>query len=170
MFGVTTLPVTLTSLKCNQAIYLPCYSLSLSHGAVWSISMCLQMGADPTCVDFCLVVSWETLWPCRNFYFVMGTWSFRFNAGNESLNSNYMSLATERGKDRSSPSLHLKHIPACVAPKLLVLVGGWSSLQREKKRPQRNSASCLKKFIRKGTLFPLHLVLELSGEKESSFH
>ena len=82
-FGVTTLPVTLMSLLCNQAIYLLCYFSSLSRGASWFTRIRLQMGADPVCADFLCVVRWKTLWTRGNFYFVMGTWSFGFNAGKE---------------------------------------------------------------------------------------
>lgn len=97
-FGVTTLPVTLMSLKCNQTIYLPCYLFRVSHGVVWSISICLQMGAEPVCVDFCLVVRWKTLWMCTDFYFVMATWSFCFNANNYHSTTVSLCVSKEREK------------------------------------------------------------------------
>lgn len=71
-----------------------------------------------------------------------------------------MCLKRER---KNAESLNLKLIPACVALKPLPSVGGWSSLQREKRRLQMNAVSCLKQVTRKGTLFPLHLVLERFG-------
>lgn len=151
------------SLKCDQTICLPRYLFSRSLEAGWSLGIRLQMGTDPTCVVFCLVVRWKTLWTCARFYFVMGT--FCFNASNYHSTTVSLYGTLFFFERENAESLNLKCIPACVALKPLASMGEWSSLHKETRRRRWSAASCLKQFARKGTLFPLHLVLGLFGEK-----
>lgn len=82
------------------------------------------------------------------------------------LLSHYVSVSIGREK---AESLHLKHIAACAAPKPRASVGGWSPLQRERRRPQRDAASRWKQCSRKGT-FPLYTLSQSSlGKKKVLF-